>query len=374
MRWSWKLGTVAGIDVYIHATFLFIIAWVALSSYMAAGNAIGVLEGVAFILTLFFCVVLHELGHALTARRFGIVTQNITLWPIGGVASLERMPDDPKQELQVSLAGPLTSLAIALVLFAWEAVTAGLVPVTDLTLSAGSFVERLAVANLFLAGFNLLPAFPMDGGRALRALLAMRMEYVQATQRAASIGQLMAFIFGFVGLFWNPFLVLIAFFIWMGAGQEAQAAQTRSAFAGIPASRAMVTEYRVLAPEDTVSRAVEMIVAGTQHDFPVMQGEQIVGVLTRNDLLVALGSQGPQARVADVMQREFQTVEASELLEEAAQRLEACKCTTMPVVRNGELVGLLTMDNLGEFLLIRQALERARAAGRVAPLPSQFNP
>lgn len=374
MRWSWKLGTVAGIDVYVHATFLFIIAWVGLASYLEEGTTAGIVGGIVFILGLFVCVVLHELGHALTARRFGIVTRDITLWPIGGVASLERMPDDPRQELQVALAGPAVSLVIALVLFGWTTFAGEFLPVNRLTLVTGSFAMRLAVANLFLAGFNLLPAFPMDGGRALRAFLAMRTDYLRATQTAASIGQAMAFLFGFIGLFSNPFLVLVAFFIWMGAGQEAAAAQQRSMLAGIRVGEAMVTDFHVLSPDDPISHAVELIVAGTQHDFPVVEGEKVVGILTRNDLLVALSSQGPQVPVGSVMQRDFQTVDASLMLEEAAKRLEACRCTTMPVTRLGALVGLLTMDNLGEFVMIRQALARARAAGRVVPLPDHFNP
>jgi Zn-dependent protease/CBS domain-containing protein len=373
MRWAWKLGKVAGIDVYIHATFLFIIAWVALASFLESGTATGVVAGVAFILALFVCVVLHEFGHALTARRFGIVTRDITLWPIGGVASLERMPDDPRQELQVALAGPAVSLALALALYAWATFSGEFLPANQLTLVTGSFIGRLAVANFFLAAFNVLPAFPMDGGRALRALLAMRTDYVRATQTAASIGQAMAFLFGFVGIFTNPFLVLIAFFIWMGAGQEAAAVQQRSALAGIPVTQAMITDFRSLSPRDSISRAVEVIVSGWQHDFPVLEEERVVGILTRNDLLVALGSEGPHVLVGNVMQRDIQTVEASLTLEQAAQRLETCRCTTMPVMRSGALVGLLTMDNLGEFVLIRQALARARGAGQTASLRGETN-
>lgn len=234
MKWSWKITTIAGIDVFIHATFLLIIGWVGLTYWQQTGTLAGTLEGIFFTLLLFGCVVLHEFGHALTARRYGIKTRDITLYPIGGVARLERMPDRPIQELWVALAGPAVNVVIAVLLFGWLIITGTLAPLAGLSLSSGPFIERLLLVNVSLVLFNLIPAFPMDGGRVLRSLLALRMEYTRATQIAATIGQGLALLLGLLGLFSNPFLVFIAFFVWIGAGQEASMVQIKTALGGIP--------------------------------------------------------------------------------------------------------------------------------------------
>ncbi len=356
MRWSWKLGEFAGIGVYMHATFLLLVGWVALIHWLQGRTLAAVLAGVGFILALFLCVVLHEFGHALTARRFGIKTRDITLLPIGGVARLERMPDKPIQELWVALAGPAVNVVIALVLLAWLVLSGGLKPLSQLSVTGGPFVERLMMVNVFLVGFNLIPAFPMDGGRVLRALLAMRVEYTKATQVAASVGQGLAFVFGFIGLFSNPFLLFIAFFVWIGAAQEARMVQMKSALEGIPVSRVMITDFRTLSPQDRLVRAIELILSGSQQDFPILDDGQVVGILTRGDLLKALPQQGQEARVADVMRREFEVADSYEMLENVFTRLQACECHTLPVTRNRQLVGLVTMDNVGEFLSIQAAL------------------
>jgi len=356
MKWSWKLGRFAGIDVYMHATFLLLIGWIALSHWLQARSLAATLAGVGFILALFVCVILHEYGHALTARRFGIRTRDITLLPIGGLARLERMPEKPMQELWVALAGPAVNVLIAALLFAWLLLTNGLEPLSSLGVAGGSFVERLLVANVFLVLFNLLPAFPMDGGRVLRALLASRMEYTKATQTAASVGQGMAFLFGLVGLFVNPFLLFIAFFVWIGAAQEAGSVQMKSSMAGIPVARAMVTDFRTLSASDPLSRAVELILRGSQQDFPVMADGGVVGILTKTDILAALARHGESQLVAGVMKREFQLVDSHDMLETALERLQECRCHTMPVLHGGELVGLVTTDNLGEFMLVQAAL------------------
>jgi len=345
----------------MHATFLLLIVWVAVTHWVRGQSLDAVIAGVAFILALFACVVAHEYGHALMARRFGIQTRDITLLPIGGVARLERMPDEPRQELWVALAGPAVNVVIAAVLFGWLFVTGGLAPVDQLGVTEGSFLERLMVVNVGLVLFNLLPAFPMDGGRVLRAVLATRMEYTRATQVAANIGQGMALLFGFLGLVGNPFLLFIAFFVWIGAAQEASMVQMKSALGGIPVGRAMITDFRSLGPTDRISRAVELILAGSQQDFPVVEGGRVVGVLTRGDLLTALPARGQDVMVSEVMQRQFQVVDSSDMLEIAMQRLRECACHTIPVQHGGRLVGLLTMDNVGEFVAIQAALGGGRA-------------
>ncbi len=356
MKWSWKIGSYAGIGVYVHATFLLVIGWVVWTHWSAGQSLAMTINGLLFVLALFGCVLLHEFGHALTAKRYGIKTRDITLLPIGGVARLERMPDDPKQELWVALAGPAVNVVIAAALFVWLQVTAAFEPLESLTMTGGSFAERLLLVNVSLVLFNLLPAFPMDGGRVLRALLATRKNYVRATQIAATIGQGMALVFGFVGLFSNPFLLFIALFVWIGAAQESSMVQMKSAISGIPVQLAMLREFHTLSPHDRLTRVIDFILAGSQQDFPVAEDGRVVGVLTRSDLLLALAKQGKDATVAEVMQREFQIVEANEMLESAFVRLQTCACHTLPVVRNQQIVGLLTMDNVGEFLMIESAL------------------
>lgn len=361
MKWSWKLGEVSGIGIYAHATFLILLGWVALSHWFEGHSLAVVLAGVGFVLALFGCVVLHELGHAVTAKRYGYRTRDITLLPIGGVARLERMPDDPKQELWVALAGPVVNLLIAAILFSLLRLTGRMESVADLRVAGGPFAQRLLMVNIFLALFNMIPAFPMDGGRILRALLALRMDYMRATQIAAGLGQGLAFLFGFLGLFSNPFLVFIALFVWIGAAQEATMVQMRSALSGIPVSHAMVSDFRTLSPNDPLTLVVDFILAGSQQDFPVVEDGQVVGLLTRSDLLVALARQGQETLVGQIMKRDFQFVESSEMLEAAFTRLQQCQCPMLPVTRNHRLVGLLNQENVGEFIMIQGALGESRA-------------
>ncbi len=363
MKWSTKIGTFAGIDVYVHTTFLILIAWVGFSHWQVDRSLGAALAGIAFVLTLFACVVLHEFGHALMARRFGIATRDITLLPIGGLARLERMPDDPRQELWVALAGPAVNVVIALGLYVVLVATGGFTPVGSLGVASGSLLERLMVINVVLVVFNMLPAFPMDGGRVLRALLAIRMDYSRATQIAANVGQGMALFFGLVGLFANPFLIFIALFVWIGAGQEAAMTQMKSALDGVPLERAMITDFRTLAPTDSLASAVELLLAGAQQDFPVVVDGSVVGILTRADLLTALARQDRASPVGNVMRRDFCTADASEMLDAALQRLQAHDCHTIPVTRGGDVVGLLTMDNVGEFLSVQSALRTHQSPG-----------
>src|SRR5438876_2754525 len=297
MKWSWKVGSVAGIDLYVHATFFLLIAWVGITYWLAGGSA-AAFDGIASILASFACVVLHELGHALTARRYGIPTRDITLLPSGGVSRLERIPDKPRQDVWVSLAGPAVNVVIAAALYVWLLLSHTLRPVSVLSMAGSTFLERLLLVNVSLAVFNLLPAFPMDGGRVLRALLALRMDYVRATQVAAHVGQAMALVFGLLGLFKNPFLIFIALFVWIGAAQEASMVQMRTALSGIPVSRAMLTDFRTVAPDDPAQRVLELILAGSQQDFPVVdggKGGRLAGVLLRSDVLKALA---PRRRLA----------------------------------------------------------------------------
>ncbi len=358
MKWSLKIGRFAGIDVYMHFTFLFLIGWVALVHWRQGQSLAAASAGVIFILAVFLCVVLHEFGHALTARRYGIKTRDIILLPIGGVARLERLPTHPMQEMWVALAGPAVNVAIAIVLFIWLTLTASLEPMQALTLTTGPFLERIMAVNLFLIAFNMIPAFPMDGGRVLRAALATRMEYGRATQIAATIGQGIAVLFGFIGFFYNPILLFIAFFVWIGAAQEANMAQLKSAISGTPVQQVMVTDFRTLQPSDSLQRAVELTLTGSQKDFPVMSDGGVEGVMTQTDLLKALSEPDRHPTIKSAIQEKFMTVDSLEMLESAFAKLKNCNCHTLPVMRDGELVGLLTMDNVGEYMRIQAALKK----------------
>jgi len=358
MKWSWKIGSFAGIDVFMHATFLLIIGWVGFSYWQQTGSLGGTLNGILFTLVLFVCVVLHEFGHALTARRYGIKTRDITLYPIGGVARLERMPDKPIQEFWVAVAGPAVNVAIAVVLFGWLIISGTFAPLSSLGLASGPFIERLMLLNVSLVLFNLIPAFPMDGGRVLRSLLALRLEYTSATQIAAKIGQGMALLFGIVGFFTNPFLVFIAVFVWIGAAQEASMVQMKTALSGIPVRRAMLTDFQALSPHNLLSQAVSQILTRSQNDFPVVEANAVVGMLTRSDVLMAVSRQGQDVPVASVMHSDFQDADADEMLEQAFIRLQTCGCNSLPVMYHGQLVGMLTSDSIGEFLRIQSAIGR----------------
>jgi len=305
--------------------------------------------------------VLHEYCHALTARRYGIKTRDITLYPIGGVARLERMPEKPVEELWVALMGPAVNVVIGVLLLAYLTATNTLSPLSQVNVGSGSVFERLMIVNFTLVLFNLLPAFPMDGGRVLRALLAMRMDYVRATHVAARIGQGMAFALGFIGLFGNPFLLFIALFVWIGASQESGAVQMKNSLGGIPVTRAMMTDFRTLSPGDTLARVVAYILAGSQHDFPVVDAAgRVAGVLERDAFMKALTEHGQSAPVMDFIRRDLPEVDSQEMLEPVLTHLQEIGLKTLPVLHGGQLVGMITMDNITEFLMIRSAISAAK--------------
>jgi Zn-dependent protease/CBS domain-containing protein len=359
MGWSIPIFRVAGIQLRIHVTFLLLIAWLAFGYYAQGGSAVA-LSRVIFVLLLFLCVVLHEFGHAFAAKAFGINTPDITLLPIGGVARLERMPEEPLQELVIAVAGPMVNVVIALGLFVAGGSQAFFNPST---IEGGSLVAQLMTINILLLLFNLLPAFPMDGGRVLRALLATRMTYARATQVAALIGQGFAFAFGFIGLLYNPFLIFIALFVYIGASQEAALAQMKDVSRRFPVSSAMVREFRTLAASATLDEAVDALLATSQHDFPVVdETGNVAGLLTRHDLIAALRKNDPALHVGDVMRRDIPTVTTGTRFEDAFRIMQECNCPAVPVLdRMKRLVGLLTPENVTELMMVHSAMPRRRA-------------
>jgi Zn-dependent protease/CBS domain-containing protein len=357
VRWSFHIGTVAGIRVELHVTFLLFLLWAALSQGLLTGNVLGAVSGVALLLSVFGCVLLHELGHALTARRFGIRTRDIVLLPIGGVARLQRMPDRPSQELLVALAGPAVNLVIAAVLALLLSQLHAPGPMT------GEILQTLLQINVLMLTFNLIPAFPMDGGRVLRALLAMRLPYVRATRIAVGVGQGIALLFAVIGfgVFHNPMLIFIGLFVFLMAGEEQALVRARATMSGFPVRSAMITEFDTLETTDPLQRAVDLLMSGGQQDFPVLENGAPVGILSRTDLVAALKSHGAHASVGEVLQREAQMADPSEPLEDVFQRMRERRRSALPVVSAGRLVGMVTTENVGELLLVQDALRRHSA-------------
>ena len=357
MSWSLNIGTVAGTAIRVHVTFLLLLAWIFGIDYMAGGLQ-AAWNGLVFIVLLFLCVLLHEFGHILTARAFGIRTPDVILLPIGGVSRLERIPEQPRQEFLVTIAGPMVNVAIAFILIFIGGADLSAERLAALGSADVSMIDRLAAVNLFLAIFNLIPAFPMDGGRVLRALLATRLGYVRATEVAATIGQGVAFALGFLGLFFNPLLIFIAIFVYLAASAEAHLVATRAMSRGVPVTAAMMTQFATLTPDEHVDAAVETLLHTRQGEFPVVDGDgRPLGVLTRNDLVRALKARGPQGRVADAMTADIPTISKSRCLDEAFRLLQEKSLPAVGVVdASGRLVGLVTSETIGEMLMLHHAL------------------
>lgn len=366
MTWSIRLGTFAGTAVRVHVTFALLLVWIWLMHYRI-GGALAAWEGVAFILAIFACVVLHEFGHIAAARYFGIKTPDITLLPIGGVARLERMPEEPGQEFVIAIAGPLVNVAIAALIFIALGGWAGIEQMAQVEDPRGGFLARLAGVNVFLVLFNMIPAFPMDGGRVLRAALASRMSWPRATQIAASIGQGLAFVFGFVGLFYNPFLIFIGIFVYLAAAAEAQDAQIRDVAASVLVGDVMVTDFVSLQRSANMDEAIEALLATTQRDFPVVDSAgRLEGLLTRDDMIRALKSTGPDAPVASAMRTDIPSIHQRRSLSEGLRMMQQKNVPAIAVTdRTDRLVGLMTYETVGEMMMVRAAVPEGFRFGRL---------
>ncbi|RWF79845.1 MAG: CBS domain-containing protein [Mesorhizobium sp.] len=366
MSWSLNLGTIAGTTVRVHFTFLLLLVWIWLTHYRIGGTP-AAWEGVAFIIAVFACVVLHEFGHIAAARYFGIGTPDITLFPIGGVARLERMPEEPGQEFVIAVAGPLVNVAIAALIFALLGGSAGVEQMAGIEDPRMNFLARLAGVNVFLVLFNMIPAFPMDGGRILRAALAARLSWSRATQIAATIGQGLAFVFGFVGLFYNPLLIFIGIFVYLAAAAEAQNAQIREVATSVLVGDVMITEFARLERSATLDEAIEMLLATTQHDFPVTDtAGHLKGLVTRNDMIRTLKEKGPAEPVASAMRSDIPKIHYRKSLEESLRLMQQADVPAVAVVDSSDrLVGLMTHETIGEMLMVRSAVSDAFRFGRL---------
>jgi len=356
MQWSYTIGRIAGTDIKVHVTFLLVVGWWALMGYSQGGPTAALASALA-LLALFACVLLHEFGHILMARRFGVRTPDVILLPIGGVARLERIPEEPRQELLIALAGPAVTLAIAVILYLVLRLGGSGAQVAELS-EHQPFLAFLVTVNIYLLLFNLIPAFPMDGGRVLRALLASRLGLVRGTRIAATLGQSLAVIGGLYGLTREePLLILVAFFVFLGASAEAAAVETRAAGQGLQVGQMMVTNFRTVPIHATLAQAVNLLLSGEQREFPVVDNYgRTEGILTRDNLIKGLSQRGPDSGVAEAMTPNVPTVPPTLGFQEALDRLRASHLPALPVVDvSGTLVGLLTMDNITDLLLIRRA-------------------
>ncbi len=358
MRDSIRLLTIRGIQLRVHLTFPLILIWAMLQFGLFTGLGWeGALFGVIVILLLFGIVVLHELGHSIAAQNYGIDVEEIVLLPIGGVAMLKRIPEKPMQEFVIAIAGPAVNFALAGVLLALDALF-GLAgryadPVQGLgdlqTLSVAAVFNYVFVANLFLAFFNLIPAFPMDGGRVLRALLATRLSYPRATAIAVGIGQTLAWVIGLWGFLNGAFFViLVAIFIYMGAGQENQQVQIRHVLRDLTVRHAYSRRVRVLSPTTTLAEAVEHVVTGFQSDFPVCEGDRLHGLVTYKNLLDGLSKHAPTTPVSAVMTTHLQPLTPEDALDHAQQEMMRQGIDVLPVVEGERFKGLLTSRDIGE--------------------------
>jgi stage IV sporulation protein FB len=357
MSWSFNIGRIAGTAILVHVTFVLFLGWIFVASWVAGGPE-SAWQALAFMLLLFACVVAHEFGHIFTARAFGVTTPDVVLLPIGGVARLARIPEEPWQEFLIAIAGPLVNVVIAVVLILLAGAQVNAVNLYAVENPAASMIDRLAAVNLFLAVFNMIPAFPMDGGRVLRAVLAARMGYVRATEIAAFVGQGVAFALGFIGLLYNPLLIFIAIFVYLAASSEAHLVAIRAMSRGVPVSAAMMTQFATLTPEAHVEEAVQTLLRTSQAEFPVVDAAgKPVGLLGRGDLIRALKERGPDARVGDAMATTVPTIAQRRCLDEAFRMLQEKSAPAVAVVDGtGRLVGLVTSETVGEMLMLHEAL------------------
>ena len=366
LRFSWaiRIGTVAGITIRLHLVFILVLLYLPMLLRSQGGRLTlnSWATGLVFYATLFFFVLLHELSHSLVAKRYGIRVVDIILLPIGGVARMENFPQTPKQELLIAFAGPALNFTFAALIGGAAALGGTWNQLVRISMMPGHFIAGLFWVNLFMAGFNLLPAFPMDGGRVLRAALAFRLPYVSATRIAARIGQGSAVILGILGLLpsiGNPFLIVIAVFIFIGAGNEANAVITRAMLQGVYASQVMARQFAVLSPADAVGHAIEQLYSAHQDDFPVIENGRLVGLVTRESLAHAYATGGADLQVAQAMETTYVWVSPDEELAQVYEKMNTRGATTAVVIWNGQLIGLISMSNIARHFALSGELNHA---------------
>jgi Zn-dependent protease len=359
MKGTWHIGRIAGIDIKIHLTFVFILIWFGLSAYLSGGSIVAALTNVLFILALFLCVVLHEFGHALTARLFGIKTRDITLLPIGGVARLESMPEDPKEELLVAVAGPAVNVVISVGLFTGLLLSGFFSQVADITALLSNFWLQLLIANITLVFFNLIPAFPMDGGRVLRSILALWMEHTRATRIAANIGRGLAVLMGIAGIFINPWLILTAVFVWFGAGAEAKAVEMKAGLKGLLVRDAMVSQFYQVEANHPLSDVFQLAMTTGQSDLPVLSNGNFLGIIRRADLLKAIDRLGNRAPAYAAISNESEGIDLEMPLMDVLPKFANHR--VLPVLDGRQLIGLVTPESVQQRMWLNQRMNGTKS-------------
>ena len=352
MKWSLNIGKIAGIDIKIHLTFFLLLIWIGFSTLFSGGTAVDVVTEVLFILTLFLCVVLHELGHSLTAKRFGYPTRDINLLPIGGLARLESLPEDPKEEMLVAAAGPAVNVLISILIFVALVISGTFAPPLNFTVLLDNFWLRLLLVNISLAVFNFIPAFPMDGGRVLRAFLAKRMEYVKATKIAANIGRGFAVVMGIAGFFIDPWLILIATFIWSGAGSESKSVQVKEGVKGLFVRDAMVSQFYQVEANQTLESVFQLAMSTGQQVMPVVSNGNFLGIIRRSDLMAALEKFGNRAPAYTAIEMEPEGLDPGSPLTAVLSKFAASR--VQPVVENRQLIGLVTPESVQQSMWLNK--------------------
>lgn len=355
MKGLFKLGTIAGIGIFIHWTFTLLIAFIVFINYRNGQNSVQIAWSVLFILCIFITVLLHELGHALTAKRYNIKTKDITLLPIGGIARLERLPENPSEELIVAIAGPIVNFVLAFITQLFITIPQNseeFLAQLSGGVNAHNFFLNFYIVNLTLAVFNLIPAFPMDGGRVLRALLALRLDRKTATIIAARIGQSIAVGFIFIGFFSNPFLILIGLFVIFSAQLETESVEFKNLLEGYTVRDVVMKEYQIIEADEKIKKAVAIILETEHRKFLVTQNNSLVGTLNKDQIIKALSEKGEEAYIYDVMDKKIDYIDINTPLEIVIERVYEKKSTFLLVKENDQLAGILDSDNLSEFILI----------------------
>ncbi len=357
-RYSLNLGKPFGIKVSIHWTFLLLIAWIVFITLRQGLGAVQVLMHILFVLTLFVCVVLHEFGHSLTAIKLGGKVKSITLLPIGGMANITEMPEKPKDEFLVSAAGPMVNIVIAGILWVYL----GLFHTVDAeamefeSITASNFPVILLAANIFIVAFNLIPAFPMDGGRLFRSALSIYMSRMKATRIAKDIGQVFAIIFIFAGLFLNPFLIVIGFFIFLGAKGEYEMMKYQDILKNYIVEDILQTDYEKIDAEDSLGEAADKLMHISDNGFVVISGGDYAGILTKNNLIKGLSVHGKKGRIKDVMSENIKSTSPDTTLFDAFKNMQQNKYDMIPVFDKDKFKGILNLDNINEFFMIQKAI------------------
>ncbi len=350
MKWSFKIGSILGIPVKVHLTFLLLLVLVYFVGASVVGR--GGLNGVLFVVLIFASVVFHELSHAIVARHYGITVLDITLLPIGGVARMPSPPDSPIQEIIISAAGPIASLVLGFSLWFAGGILGYSVSLSDFW-ERGNLLAQLAAVNFVLAIFNLIPAFPMDGGRILRGLLALYLTPFTATRIAVGVGQVFAILLFFMGIFSaNFFLILIALFVYLGAEAEERQMGIMVSLGGATAKDAMITDIAVLPPEGTVGQAAARFAHGFQSDFPIVDDRRLIGLVTREVLVDTLHKQGPSVPISEVMIKDFPTALEDTSLIDVLEKIQNSGTKSVPILKSGELTGLITLEHIGRYNML----------------------